>query len=316
MKKIVSVLLMISIFTSMIIPVKAAEENSCFEYETVFSTIGEDGSYEEMISTGSVLLYYYENESVRKSASYSIESGYLDYVEYIVGSEFFSRTQKVLPQSLSPNELCEYVNMTKNMLTSIVPVNSIITEFREEVTTTSVSDTDRNKILTALYNNSEPSEFTNENSRTVVVESKAVLIKESLSYSIKEKSVFPVLARTAITVISALVSLPSSTLLKIATFVSVGNGIYELVKDYDFKKMEVVGMRVKDCYIDNTKYYQSWLRKQWTAVVGDIGAALNFEQGTCDEYFYNDRKIAEFAYANYKAGSIYPYFELERLLVK
>lgn len=80
--------------------------------------------------------------------------------------------------------------------------------------------------------------------------------------------------------------------------------------------MDVLGTRVKDCYIDGTKYYQSWLRKQWTAVMGEYGATLNFEYSTCDEYFYNDRKVAEFAYANYKAGYIYPYFEPDRLLVK
>lgn len=308
MKKVLCFALTGVVLLSLCTPAIAKEEESVMDEEIIVLRQEVTDTYEEMISVGEVLLYYFDDKTTRISASYNAESGAFDYVEYPIGSDLFSRTQKEIPKFLSPGELQNYIYLERGQATSVQSVNSVIIKTGKSVNTYSLSDSDliKEKVLKVLCDpedGKEPSEYTDINTRAVVVGATPVLISDSLVYNVKTLSSFWAAAKTAISVISAVLGLSDRTLKDIASFVLSVDGIFVLKHDADFINVEVTGARTRNCRINNTVYYRSWLNKTWTGYVA-MGAALIYDSSVCDEYYDNDRKLAEFAYAAYEAGFI------------
>lgn len=299
MKKVISIVLSIAIVVMAIQSIPAsASENSISSTDKYWS---ENGILEEVDEINGDLYYYYENDIHRKSIIYYRSTAMISYVEYEVGRPFYKKAVFSVDMKFDRMSFVEYARQLMPNSLGIYIVEQLA-HMNNASGPLLVSSSERSVILQALYNAGNPQEFTNHNTRSYNISGTYVLLKDSLAYTIVEQSVIPVLAGTAIDVVSALVGLSASSLLAIASFIRTAVGVYELIRDWNFKKYNVTGGWTKRGYVGGTAYYESWLNKYWVAYVGDIGATLTYSNSTCASDYNNDSSIASHTYSAYRAG--------------
>lgn len=231
----------------------------------------------------------------------------MDYVEYEVGSDSFRRSQKTVSQTLTAEDLRAYAYTEPTEVLQSTPVSAVLHVLPEADSVAAISAYERQEILSVAYSNNYPREYTGENTRACTVGSTTVVLRDSLVYRITEKKAYGAIAKTALSVLVAILGFPKEILLAIASFYFTVNGVYELVEDVMFKKATVEMFRYKRAYLNDISYADSWLCEVSTAFLGraaDIGVILRRESGedTREIDYYNDRRIAELAVIYYEQG--------------
>lgn len=253
---------------------------------------------------GDTMFYYSDEDIVRKSAAYNVSTGRFEYAHYIVDSSTCYQRIETVHLGMSKNEFClavksMYPSESDRVMYFETDKQNGITMEKEPSQT---RWTDEQKIRRVIDMEGLPSEYSDENTRAVVVNATPVIITDTLLYSIQCKNSMLMAAATTISVVSAVVGLNSVTLLSIASFVVTAYGVYELLNDTSFTSYDVILERTKKGYINNTQYSHAWYRDYYEAKVGDIGATLSFNYSVCDSNYNNEHAIAELAYTRYSSG--------------
>ncbi|MBR4634767.1 MAG: hypothetical protein IKO51_00185 [Clostridia bacterium] len=252
------------------------------------------------------VVYYYSNDVLRICATYNAQTHTFDFAKYYIGSDSFTYTSGVTCERIDTDSIKTFANELSAQEFAKVPVRSVI--FESSISNPkSIPTADYNKIHNAMVSGGMPNEYTDHNTRVIVVSGISVVLRDSLSYDYNYSSCTTMVINTVLSVVCAVLGLSSGDALAIASFALALNGLYELVQTVKFKRYNVIAHYIKNAYISNVVYNNSWENLTWLATLGDIGATLSYDSGVCDQYYNNDNYIAYIAYCNHRDGYIPPY---------
>ena len=83
------------------------------------------------------------------------------------------------------------------------------------------------------------------------------------------------------------------------TLVLTADGIYQTLKDVTIGKFDVFAYENKNVIINDVQPYWAGRTVKWTAVTGDIGAALTFDYENRHDDFYDNEGLLDTGLRNY-----------------
>lgn len=165
---------------------------------------------------------------------------------------------------------------------------------------TRVNPSKKSKIMTELYNAGWPHAYTNYLRASKKQNGVTAKLYHTLSYSINDYDYTFFIAKTALSALLAFTGLPKERLKLIVTIALTADGIYQTIKDVYIGKYDVYAYENKTVIIKGIQPYWSGRTVKWTAVTGDIGAALTFDYENRHNDFYDNNKILDTGLRNYK----------------
>ena len=282
-KRIIGLLLSAVMVFSLTLPTFAAEipNSPSINQNDLASS---DGIFTDIDTIGNATYY------VQKTDTYTIAIGfYPNLVDYAIKYSDFNSIKTaivpieqlslLIPQTRSSSQSAQFEVIKEAILNGSVPLNDVTfqTSSTPPTPTTRVTTDEKEKIMNELYNEGWPSAYTNYLRASKTQNGVTAKLYHTLTYSITDYDYTLVVAKTALSVLLTLTGLPTSKLMTIVSLALTVDGVYQTVKDITIGKFDVYAYENKNVIINNTQPYWAGRTVKWTAVTGDIGAALTFD---------------------------------------
>ena len=306
-KKFISFILSLTMMISIVTTVSASEIES-----PVTPTIGigdmETGNFTEIDQLGEATYY------VQKTDDYTVAIGI--YNTFVDCSVYYHDTNSlstavvpvekisgIFPKTRSDNiQAVQFEIIKRALLKGSLPLEKI--DFQNHNMpfsyATRVNPSKKSKIMTELYNAGWPHAYTNYLRASKKQNGVTAKLYHTLSYSINDYDYTFFIAKTALSALLAFTGLPKERLKLIVTIALTADGIYQTIKDVYIGKYDVYAYENKTVIIKGIQPYWSGRTVKWTAVTGDIGAALTFDYENRHNDFYDNNKILDTGLRNYK----------------
>lgn len=264
---------------------------------TDIDTIGNATYYVQKTDTYTIAIGLYPNladYSIKYHGSNSIKTA-------IVPIE---QLNSLIPQTRSSSQSAQFEVIKEAILNGSVPLNEITlqTSSTPPTPTTRVTSDEKAMIMNELYNEGWPRAYTNYLRASKTQNGVTAKLYHTLSYNIIDHDYTFVVAKTTLSFLLSLTGLPTAKLKLIVTLLAV-DGVLQTIKDIIIGKFDVYAYENKDVIINNTKPYWAGRTVKWTAVTGDIGAALTFESENKHNDFDDHTALLETGLRYYFANS-------------
>lgn len=167
------------------------------------------------------------------------------------------------------------------------------------IPTTRASSSEINKIMAELYSAGWPEAYTNYLRGTKTQNGVTAKLYHTLAYSIQDYDYTFVVAKTTLSTLMAITGLPGSKVQLIISLALTVEGVWQTVKDINVGKFDTYAYENKNVLIGDIQPYWSGRTVKWTAIVGDIGAALTFDYENKHNDFDDNNAILDTGLRNY-----------------
>lgn len=154
-----------------------------------------------------------------------------------------------------------------------------------------VSDSDKTKIMNELYNEGWPKAYSGVLRGTLTQSGITARLYHTLYYNITGHDYTFVAAKTALGAVITMLGLPLKTVRDIIGFALSVDGIWQTIQDVKAGKRDVSAVENKIVEINGTQPYWAGRTTKWTAVTGDIGAALNLVSENKHADFFDNTEL-------------------------
>ena len=328
-KKIISLFLSLVMVCSLSVPTFAAEAEMpippVIDTED-FATVS--GNFTDIDQLGDATYY------VQKTDAYTVAIGL--YPNIVDCSIKYNETNTVssaiipietvnsiIPQARNSSNSTQFETIKEAILDGSLPLEEVT--FMQSNTqngpSTRVTADEKSKIMDELYDAGWPQAYTNYLRASKTQNGVTAKLYHTLSYNVRDYDYTFVAAKTAISVLLTLTGLPTAKLKLIVTLALTADGIYQTVKDVNIShdgsgdyaadglyktvkdinvgKFDVFAYENKNVIINDVQPYWAGRTVKWTAVTGDIGAALTFDYENRHDDFYDNEGLLDTGLRNY-----------------
>lgn len=306
-KKIISLFLSLVMVCSLSVPTFAAEAEMpippVIDTED-FATVS--GNFTDIDQLGDATYY------VQKTDAYTVAIGL--YPNIVDCSIKYNETNTVssaiipietvnsiIPQARNSSNSTQFETIKEAILDGSLPLEEVT--FMQSNTqngpSTRVTADEKSKIMDELYDAGWPQAYTNYLRASKTQNGVTAKLYHTLSYNVRDYDYTFVAAKTAISVLLTLTGLPTAKLKLIVTLALTADGIYQTVKDVNIGKFDVFAYENKNVIINDVQPYWAGRTVKWTAVTGDIGAALTFDYENRHDDFYDNEGLLDTGLRNY-----------------
>lgn len=306
-KKVVSLFLSLIMVCSLSVPAFAAEAEMPIPPAIdagAFATAS--GNFTDIDQLGNATYY------VQKTDEYTVAIGI--YPNIVDCSIKYNETNTVssaiipietvnsiIPQARNSSNSTQFETIKEAILDGSLPLEDVI--FMQSNTSngpsTRVTADEKSKIMDELYDAGWPQAYTNYLRASKTQNGVTAKLYHTLSYNVRDYDYTFVVAKTAISVLLTLTGLPTAKLKLIVTLALTADGIYQTVKDVNIGKFDVFAYENKNVIINDMQPYWAGRTVKWTAVTGDIGAALTFDYENRHDDFYDNDGLLDTGLRNY-----------------
>lgn len=191
---------------------------------------------------------------------------------------------------------CSIRDFETNTINSVIVPMEQINSILPQVQTRS---SEKDKIMAGLYNAGWPKSYLNYLRASMTKNGVTAKLYHSVTYNIKDYDYTFVVAKTALSVLMALTGLPTAKLKLIISLALTADGIYQTVKDINVGKFDTYAYENKNVMIGDVQPYWAGRTVKWTAITGDIGAALTFDYENKHNDFDDNNALLETGLRNY-----------------
>lgn len=306
-KKVISLFLSLVMVCSLSIPAFAAEAEMPIPPAIdagAFATAS--GNFTDIDQLGNATYY------VQKTDEYTVAIGL--YPNIVDCSIKYNETNRIttavipienvyaiIPQTRNSNKSIQFETIKDAILDGSLPLKEVVFEQYNPQSTpsTRVTADEKAKIMDELYDAGWPQAYTNYLRASKSQNGVTAKLYHTLSYNVRDYDYTLVLAKTAISVLLTLTGLPTAKLKLIVTLVLTADGIYQTLKDVTIGKFDVFAYENKNVIINDVQPYWAGRTVKWTAVTGDIGAALTFDYENRHDDFYDNEGLLDTGLRNY-----------------
>ena len=207
----------------------------------------------------------------------------------------------IIPQARNSSNSTQFETIKEAILDGSLPLEEVT--FMQSNTqngpSTRVTADEKSKIMDELYDAGWPQAYTNYLRASKTQNGVTAKLYHTLSYNVRDYDYTFVAAKTAISVLLTLTGLPTAKLKLIVTLALTADGIYQTVKDVNIGKFDVFAYENKNVIINDVQPYWAGRTVKWTAVTGDIGAALTFDYENRHDDFYDNEGLLDTGLRNY-----------------
>lgn len=207
----------------------------------------------------------------------------------------------IVPQTRNSSKSAQFETIKEAVLNGSLSLNEVTFQHSNTQSgpSTRVTSDEKAKIMTELYNAGWPQAYTNYLRASKTQNGVTAKLYHTLSYSVRDYDYSFVVAKTALSVLLTLTGLPNDKLIRIVTLALSADGIYQTVKDITIGKFDVFAYENKNVIINDVQPYWAGRTVKWTAVTGDIGAALTFDYENRHDDFYDNEGLLDTGLRNY-----------------
>ena len=306
-KKVVSLFLSLVIMCSLAVPAFAAE--TVMPIPPVIDAedfVTASGTFTEIDQLGNATYY------IQKTDEYTVAIGlYPNVVDCsikynttnLISSAIIpiENVNSIIPQTRNGSKSAQFETIKEAILDGSLPLKEVTLQYMNMQNSPNMRATadEKNRIMSELYDAGWPQAYTNYLRASKTQNGITAKLYHTLSYNIRDYDYTFVIAQTAISLLMTITGLPSSTLARIVTLALAADGLYKTVKDINVGKFDVFAYENKNVIINDIQPYWAGRTVKWTAITGDIGAALTFDYENRHDDFYDNEGLLDTGLRNY-----------------
>ena len=306
-KKVVSLFLSLVIMCSLAVPAFAAE--IVMPIPPVIDAedfVTASGTFTEIDQLGNATYY------IQKTDEYTVAIGlYPNVVDCsikynttnLISSAIIpiENVNSIIPQTRNGSKSAQFETIKEAILDGSLPLKEVTLQYMNMQNSPNMRATadEKNRIMSELYDAGWPQAYTNYLRASKTQNGITAKLYHTLSYNIRDYDYTFVIAQTAISLLMTITGLPSSTLARIVTLALAADGLYKTVKDINVGKFDVFAYENKNVIINDIQPYWAGRTVKWTAITGDIGAALTFDYENRHDDFYDNEGLLDTGLRNY-----------------
>lgn len=306
-KKIVSLFLSLVIMCSLAVPAFAAE--IVMPIPPVIDAedfVTANGTFTDIDQLGNATYY------IQKTDEYTVAIGL--YPNIVDCSIKYNETNRIttavipienvyaiIPQTRNSSKSIQFETIKGAILDGSLPLKEVTLQYMNMQNGSNMRATadEKAKIMSELYDAGWPQAYTNYLRASKTQNGITAKLYHTLSYNIRDYDYTFVIAQTALSLLMTITGLPSSTLARIITLALAADGLYKTVKDINVGKFDVFAYENKNVIIHDIQPYWAGRTVKWTAITGDIGAALTFDYENRHDDFYDNEGLLDTGLRNY-----------------
>ena len=306
-KKVVSLFLSLVIMCSLAVPAFAAE--IVMPIPPVIDAedfVTASGTFTEIDQLGNATYY------IQKTDEYTVAIGlYPNVVDCsikynttnLISSAIIpiENVNSIIPQTRNGSKSAQFETIKEAILDGSLPLKEVTLQYMNMQNSPNMRATadEKARIMSELYDAGWPQAYTNYLRASKTQNGITAKLYHTLSYNIRDYDYTFVIAQTAISLLMTITGLPSSTLARIVTLALAADGLYKTVKDINVGKFDVFAYENKNVIINDIQPYWAGRTVKWTAITGDIGAALTFDYENRHDDFYDNEGLLDTGLRNY-----------------
>ena len=306
-KKVVSLFLSLVIMCSLAVPAFAAE--IVMPIPPVIDAedfVTASGTFTEIDQLGNATYY------IQKTDEYTVAIGlYPNVVDCsikynttnLISSAIIpiENVNSIIPQTRNGSKSAQFETIKEAILDGSLPLKEVTLQYMNMQNSPNMRATadEKNRIMSELYDAGWPQAYTNYLRASKTQNGITAKLYHTLSYNIRDYDYTFVIAQTAVSLLMTITGLPSSTLARIVTLALAADGLYKTVKDINVGKFDVFAYENKNVIINDIQPYWAGRTVKWTAITGDIGAALTFDYENRHDDFYDNEGLLDTGLRNY-----------------
>ena len=306
-KKVVSLFLSLVIMCSLAVPAFAAE--IVMPIPPVIDAedfVTASGTFTEIDQLGNATYY------IQKTDEYTVAIGlYPNVVDCsikynttnLISSAIIpiENVNSIIPQTRNGSKSAQFETIKEAILDGSLPLKEVTLQYMNMQNSPNMRATadEKARIMSELYDAGWPQAYTNYLRASKTQNGITAKLYHTLSYNIRDYDYTFVIAQTAISLLMTITGLPSSTLARIVTLALAADGFYKTVKDINVGKFDVFAYENKNVIINDIQPYWAGRTVKWTAITGDIGAALTFDYENRHDDFYDNEGLLDTGLRNY-----------------
>ena len=306
-KKVVSLFLSLVIMCSLAVPAFAAE--IVMPIPPVIDAedfVTASGTFTEIDQLGNATYY------IQKTDEYTVAIGlYPNVVDCsikynttnLISSAIIpiENVNSIIPQTRNGSKSAQFETIKEAILDGSLPLKEVTLQYMNMQNSPNMRATadEKARIMSELYDAGWPQAYTNYLRASKTQNGITAKLYHTLSYNIRDYDYTFVIAQTAISLLMTITGLPSSTLARIVTLALAADGLYKTVKDINVVKFDVFAYENKNVIINDIQPYWAGRTVKWTAITGDIGAALTFDYENRHDDFYDNEGLLDTGLRNY-----------------
>lgn len=306
-KKVVSLFLSLVIMCSLAVPAFAAE--TVMPIPPVIDAedfVTASGTFTEIDQLGNATYY------IQKTDEYTVAIGlYPNVVDCsikynttnLISSAIIpiENVNSIIPQTRNGSKSAQFETIKEAILDGSLPLKEVTLQYMNMQNSPNMRATadEKARIMSELYDAGWPQAYTNYLRASKTQNGITAKLYHTLSYNIRDYDYTFVIAQTAISLLMTITGLPSSTLARIVTLALAADGLYKTVKDINVGKFDVFAYENKNVIINDIQPYWAGRTVKWTAITGDIGAALTFDYENRHDDFYDNEGLLDTGLRNY-----------------
>ena len=306
-KKVVSLFLSLVIMCSLAVPAFAAE--IVMPIPPVIDAedfVTASGTFTEIDQLGNATYY------IQKTDEYTVAIGlYPNVVDCsikynttnLISSAIIpiENVNSIIPQTRNGSKSAQFETIKEALLDGSLPLKEVTLQYMNMQNSPNMRATadEKARIMSELYDAGWPQAYTNYLRASKTQNGITAKLYHTLSYNIRDYDYTFVIAQTAISLLMTITGLPSSTLARIVTLALAADGLYKTVKDINVGKFDVFAYENKNVIINDIQPYWAGRTVKWTAITGDIGAALTFDYENRHDDFYDNEGLLDTGLRNY-----------------
>ncbi|MBO7328301.1 MAG: hypothetical protein J6W00_05975 [Lentisphaeria bacterium] len=306
-KKVVSLFLSLVIMCSLAVPAFAAE--TVMPIPPVIDAedfVTASGTFTEIDQLGNATYY------IQKTDEYTVAIGlYPNVVDCsikynttnLISSAIIpiENVNSIIPQTRNGSKSAQFETIKEAILDGSLPLKEVTLQYMNMQNSPNMRATadEKNRIMSELYDAGWPQAYTNYLRASKTQNGITAKLYHTLSYNIRDYDYTFVIAQTAVSLLMTITGLPSSTLARIVTLALAADGLYKTVKDINVGKFDVFAYENKNVIINDIQPYWAGRTVKWTAITGDIGAALTFDYENRHDDFYDNEGLLDTGLRNY-----------------
>ena len=306
-KKVVSLFLSLVIMCSLAVPAFAAE--TVMPIPPVIDAedfVTASGTFTEIDQLGNATYY------IQKTDEYTVAIGlYPNVVDCsikynttnLISSAIIpiENVNSIIPQTRNGSKSAQFETIKEAILDGSLPLKEVTLQYMNMQNSPNMRATadEKNRIMSELYDAGWPQAYTNYLRASKTQNGITAKLYHTLSYNIRDYDYTFVIAQTAISLLMTITGLPSSTLARIVTLALAADGLYKTVKDINVGRFDVFAYENKNVIINDIQPYWAGRTVKWTAITGDIGAALTFDYENRHDDFYDNEGLLDTGLRNY-----------------
>lgn len=306
-KKVVSLFLSLVIMCSLAVPAFAAE--TVMPIPPVIDAedfVTASGTFTEIDQLGNATYY------IQKTDEYTVAIGlYPNVVDCsikynttnLISSAIIpiENVNSIIPQTRNGSKSAQFETIKEAILDGSLPLKEVTLQYMNMQNSPNMRATadEKARIMSELYDAGWPQAYTNYLRASKTQNGITAKLYHTLSYNIRDYDYTFVIAQTAISLLMTITGLPSSTLARIVTLALAADGLYKTVKDINVGRFDVFAYENKNVIINDIQPYWAGRTVKWTAITGDIGAALTFDYENRHDDFYDNEGLLDTGLRNY-----------------